>query len=298
MATPHKKLITNKGAWRLIESGFQDPYTNMASDEALLDFFSEGKIPPTLRFYGWKPGGFSLGCFQDAELLLNTEKCNRGAVPFVRRMTGGSIVYHGSDISYSIVCRREDLAVPRGLNESYKGLCGFLVSGFRNLGLDPQYSLSQPKRSIKSGGFCCQEEETYDITLNGRKLGGNAQRRRRDVVFQHGFLPLHNDFEKGFTFSKSGTSKIDTKVISLNEALGREVQYIEIKEVLVKAFKEAFKVELKEDFFTLEENMAIERLVSIKYSQDKWNIQGIDDARNHKKAFKSRSFSSEPAAMA
>jgi len=270
----------------------------MASDEVMLDLFSESKIPPTLRFYGWSSGSFSLGCFQDAEILLNTEKCNKDAVPFVRRMTGGGIVYHGSDISYSIVCRREDLAVPRRLNESYKGLCAFLISGFRNLGLDPQYSLSQPKRNIKSGGFCCQEEETYDITINGKKIGGNAQRRRRDVVFQHGFLPLYNDFEKGFTFSKRGTSSINNNVISLNEALGREVQYIEIKEVLRNAFKEVFNIQFREDFFTEEENMAIERLVSIKYSQDKWNIQGIDDARNHKKAFKSRSFSSEPAAMA
>ncbi|TXK87994.1 octanoyltransferase, partial [Parageobacillus sp. SY1] len=41
-----------KELWRFIDSGYCSPSFNMALDEALLDWHSEGKIPPTIRFYG------------------------------------------------------------------------------------------------------------------------------------------------------------------------------------------------------------------------------------------------------
>ena len=41
--------------WRFIRSGLGTPAYNMAMDEAITVAHSEGKVPPTLRFYGWNP---------------------------------------------------------------------------------------------------------------------------------------------------------------------------------------------------------------------------------------------------
>ena len=49
----------NKELWRFIDSGNCSPSFNMALDEALLDWHSEGKIPPVIRFYGWNPATLS-----------------------------------------------------------------------------------------------------------------------------------------------------------------------------------------------------------------------------------------------
>ena len=46
---------------------------NMALDEALLDWHSEGKIPPVIRFYGWNPATLSVGYFQKVEKEIDME---------------------------------------------------------------------------------------------------------------------------------------------------------------------------------------------------------------------------------
>lgn len=53
-----------KEVWRFIDSGDCSPSFNMALDEVLLQWHSEGKIPPTIRFYGWNPATLSIGYFQ------------------------------------------------------------------------------------------------------------------------------------------------------------------------------------------------------------------------------------------
>ena len=47
--------------WRLLWSGYADGYTNMAVDEAMMWAAAEGRVPPTLRLYAWRPAAVSLG---------------------------------------------------------------------------------------------------------------------------------------------------------------------------------------------------------------------------------------------
>ncbi|RKY67589.1 MAG: lipoate--protein ligase family protein, partial [Candidatus Latescibacterota bacterium] len=50
--------------WRLLETGFCGAAYNMAVDEAILLTCIQGEVPPTVRFYGWKPAAVSVGYFQ------------------------------------------------------------------------------------------------------------------------------------------------------------------------------------------------------------------------------------------
>ena len=272
-----------KQAWRFIPDGFSSPFSNMATDEVLLEFYSAGKIKPTFRVYGWSPGGFSLGYFQNARDVLNIDKCQREDVPFVRRMTGGSVIYHKGDISYSLVCSRKDLGIKGSLLDSYKIVSSFLIRFYRRLGLEVEFAGSKSRTAGE--GFCSQAREIYDIVIEGRKIGGSAQRRRRDILFQHGSIPLQNSFQLAAEFSKSGPGKMGPVSISLDEVLGRVLDYRPAEQLLKDAFQETFNVEFEEDYLSYyEDKMRIE-LVKNKYSRPEWNLERNNYAPALKKTF-------------
>ena len=56
---------------RIIVSGKNDGATNMATDEAILQAYKEGKAPATLRIYGWDPACISIGRFQKVDDVIN-----------------------------------------------------------------------------------------------------------------------------------------------------------------------------------------------------------------------------------
>ena len=73
---------------------------NMSIDEALL----ETATIPTIRFYGWRSPALSFGYFgkfSDVAIYANERD-------LVRRWTGGGIVFHGDDLTYSIVIPASD----------------------------------------------------------------------------------------------------------------------------------------------------------------------------------------------
>ncbi len=68
---------------------------NMAIDEALL----ESAAAPSIRFYRWESPALSFGYFgRFADVADKASECD-----LVRRWTGGGIVFHGEDLTYSIV---------------------------------------------------------------------------------------------------------------------------------------------------------------------------------------------------
>src|SRR5436190_1232995 len=75
---------------------------NMAIDEALL----ETAIVPTIRFYRWRSPALSFGYFgKFSEVAIYAAERD-----LVRRWTGGGIVFHGDDLTYSIVIPANDPA--------------------------------------------------------------------------------------------------------------------------------------------------------------------------------------------
>ncbi len=74
-----------KEVWRFIDSGECSPAFNMALDEALMEWHSEGKIPPVIRFYGWNPPTLSIGYFQNVDREINMDSVIRHGLGFVRQ---------------------------------------------------------------------------------------------------------------------------------------------------------------------------------------------------------------------
>jgi lipoyl(octanoyl) transferase len=264
--------------WRLIHSGACDGYSNMAIDEALLACFDPYSSLPLLRIYGWEPPALSLGRFQKGGEVLNRELCTRGGVAVVRRITGGGVIYHADEITYSIVCAPRHAPTAASIKESFRVLTSFIIRFYGKLGLDPCYvSESSPDGPVMGGrsAFCFAGRESYDILIEGKKIGGNAQRRLKNVIFQHGSIPLANCAEFGAALLDNPPMGIGKVTTGLRD-LGVNQEKEELQRLMAQAFAESMSAEINEDSLTREEEARAASLALGKHSLDSWVWEGIE----------------------
>ena len=251
----------------------------MAIDEALLRSFDPALSLPVLRLYGWNPPTLSLGRFQKAAEVLDLERCRDDDVSVVRRMTGGGVIYHADELTYSLVCAPGQIPPASSIKDSFRVLTGFLLAFYRALGLDAAYAVDAAPEGTRLGertAFCFAGKESFDILANGRKIGGNAQRRLKGVIFQHGSIPLQNRAVTGLTYMKEQIAVHAEGTASLAEygvSVGRE----ELLELLAATFGTHFGVKLRNDSQTEREQADMKRLLSSRYSADLWNLEGAGE---------------------
>jgi len=248
--------------WRLIELTVNDAYMNMAIDEAILTMIQKGKSPNTIRFYRWNPSAVSIGYFQSLIDEVDIEACKKLNVDIVRRITGGGAVYHdyNGEVTYSVIASKENPKIPEDILESYNVLCNGIVLGLKKLGLNPAF------------------KPINDIVVNGKKISGNAQTRKLNVILQHGTILIDVDVEKMFKVLRVSDEKIKDKMISsvkervtsIKRELGREVDFNEVAEALKKGFEEALNIKLSPGRLAEEEKTLAEKLKMEKYSSKEW----------------------------
>lgn len=270
--------------WRVIHSGISSAAENMAIDEAILLACSTGQVPPTLRFYGWKPAAMSLGYFQKAHKEVNVSECQQQGVDVVRRLTGGRAVLHDNELTYSVCIPEDHPLIPRSITASYCLISKGLIAGLTKLGIAAVMSASreesgQPKKEHSSSA-CFDAPAQYELTVGGRKLAGSAQVRKEGVLLQHGSLLL--DFQPEqvaalLDVPQAGqrqrlAAMLNKSATSVREILGRSVGWQESCEAISAAFGPALGVSLQPEGLTVQERAAAECLVRDKYSQDSWNF--------------------------
>jgi lipoyl(octanoyl) transferase len=268
---------TTATTWRLIDSGPLDGPSNMALDEALLSCFDARCSAPVLRLYGWQPSAFSLGRFQQAAAVLDTRRCNAANVAVVRRITGGGCIFHAEELTYSIICSPEHLSGITGVKESYRRLCGFLLLTYQQLGLAPAYAIDAPQRPARLGErtpLCFAGTEEYDILCAGHKLGGNAQRRCRGLIFQHGSIPLEPTHSQAEPYLRCAEPALTQRATSLAEA-GCPITAEALKSALITAFASNLDISLHATPFTDQEQERAAQLRENKYQTTAWNLQGV-----------------------
>lgn len=266
-------------SWRLIESGLLSGAENMAIDEALLNSFDPISSSPVLRLYGWSPPALSLGRFQKAGEVLELERCISSGVSVVRRITGGGVIYHADELTYSIVCAPHQIPPTSSVKDSFRVLTTFLLEFYRRLGLVSGYAVDEGSQNHCLGqrtAFCFAGRETFDIVVKGRKMGGNAQRRLKNVIFQHGSIPLLNHAPLGLSFLKERVPDLAKGAGCLAEC-GISMERDRLLQHLVAAFETSFGVYLQPDELSAHELQSAERLCSMKYTSDRWNLEGTGD---------------------
>jgi lipoate-protein ligase A len=264
-----------------MDTGPLDGPSNMALDEALLSSFDPATSPPVFRLYGWNPPAFSIGRFQDAEKTLDPGKCRDAGIEAVRRMTGGGIIYHADEITYSIVCAQKHISGVSSVKETFRKLCAFLLGAYRKLGLDAGFAVERDFSGAMLGrrtAVCFAGKEEYDIIVGGRKIGGNAQRRIKNVIFQHGSIPLSNCLAEAMSYlrEKERPALLEQSTVSLGE-LAIVPDIGTLKNILAESFEDYLEVSLIPTGLDGTELRIMKHLRENKYSSATWNREGICD---------------------
>ena len=266
----------SKQKWRFIDSGNKCGPENMAIDDALLQSFDSHSSYPVFRLYGWSPPALSLGRFQQASEELDLPICCKNGVPVVRRITGGGVIFHADELTYSIVCASHQIPASNSIKDSFRVLTGFLLQFYRNLGLNASYALDSKAKGENFGertGFCFAGKESYDILIDGSKIGGNAQRRMKLVIFQHGSIPLIGRLEDAMQFLRLPIAGLEERVTCLSdESIAPDYDFLKAR--LKDAFCNNLDAELIDETLTDTEQECAARLKSEKYLNESWNLRG------------------------
>lgn len=241
---------------------------NMAVDEYL--FLLAQKSQKTyLRFYTWLRPTASLGCSQDINKVLNLEECRKRGVDVVRRMTGGKLVLHHLEVTYSVASARADLFTPT-LEGSYRLISEALVLGLRSMGLPAELAASTPAAYARSHLPCFAYPARNEVEINGRKAIGSAQKRSGLSFLQHGSIPLVKEVELLSAISYGLDPARADSMTSLSDELGKAVSYDRAVDHLVEGFKQQFQVELTERQLRPEESRIVARIENLKYASWSW----------------------------
>jgi lipoate-protein ligase A len=248
----------------------------MAVDEALFRCFDPVVSQPVLRLYGWQPSALSLGRFQKAADDLDLPLCTVENLCVVRRITGGGAIYHADELTYSLVCSPQQIPPATSVKDSFRVLTSFLLGFYRALGLSADYAVDLAPFGSTLGErtpLCFAGKESYDIMLHGRKIGGNAQRRSREIIFQHGSIPLLNRVPQGLHYLKIRPQGVEQSSTCLNDE-GVTAGSEQLKQSLVQQFAGQLRAELQFGGLSHQECVLSEQLMNDKYGNDSWNLEG------------------------
>jgi lipoate-protein ligase A len=175
--------------WFFIQSGPGAPAYNMALDEALLESAPQ-RARPALRFYSWT---------QPAATFGYSQKYSQAAAmtplrPLVRRPTGGGLVPHDADWTYSLVFPAQHPWHRLKAAESYRRLHEWIAAAFARLGVPASLAASCQK---EMPGQCFAGPDKSDLLWRGRKIAGAAQRRTRAGLLIQGSVQPPPGLDRG-----------------------------------------------------------------------------------------------------
>ena len=223
------------------EAGAHSAAMNMAIDEALLEYATI----PLIRFYRWQSPALSFGYFGRFTDVASYQRER----DLVRRWTGGGIVFHGEDLTYSLVIPTSDMAFAESSISIYekihRALCDALsqtrqravVAGVGSSavalakadGPDPSSATMATRTGISDAGYSCFANPVRaDVMIDGRKIAGAAQRRTRHGLLQQGSIQgieLGNSLTEQFAQALSTSCrerKVDEEILNRARELAEQ----------------------------------------------------------------------------
>ncbi len=232
----------------ILETGDKIGPWNMAVDEVLLYNCEE----PVLRIYGWSKPCISIGYFQSIE-EVDYKKCKEENIDVVRRITGGGAVFHDMELTYSFVTKD----YPQNILESYEQISEIIIQTLKKLGHDAKFS------------------PLNDVTVNGKKVCGNAQTRKNNTLLQHGTILLEVDVEKMFSLLKVPIEKISDKEISdvKNRVAGISKTFEQVSDALKNSARDIFGCDLVSYKLSQDELESCQKLMYEKFSSKNWTFR-------------------------
>lgn len=267
--------------WRLLDTGSNNAYFNMAVDEAIVKIQEKNPVSPTVRFYQWMPAGLSLGYFQNINKEIDINICKENNVDIVRRLTGGRAVLHDKELTYSLILSEKYNYLPKSVLDSYKIISKGILTAFHSLGIEAELKGVEKNKKAPKGfsSACFDAPSWYEVVVNNKKLVGSAQARKNGVILQHGSIPFDMDVDLLFKLLKSKNEKSRermkrrflNKATTVNWLVGEKIKISQLKKALIDAWEKEFAITLVEGELSFAEKQLVDKLIADKYITKQWN---------------------------
>ena len=225
-----------------------DPAFNLASEEYLL------KQKGGYYIYLWKNApSVIVGINQNTLEEVNLDFTEKNGIKVIRRLTGGGAVYHDlQNLCYTVIAPFDESV------NNYKKFTMPVIEYLNSLGINAEFS------------------GRNDITVDGKKISGNAETVYNGKVMHHGTLLFNTDMSVLSGALKPSKLKIESKGIKSVRARVTNIYQELPQKITIDQFKEGLKSyfasSLEEYTFSKEDLVQIEKLVKEKYSTYDWNI--------------------------
>lgn len=190
---------------------------NMAIDEALLETVDR----PSIRFYRWNHPALSFGYFgKFSDVTRHAPERD-----IVRRWTGGGIVFHGTDLTYSIVIPANDPSFSESAMSIYETTHDAIRTALAATGKNAELAKAAAPKISDS---CFANAVRADVLWSGKKIAGAAQRRTRRGLLQQGSIQnveLAPSFESEFCAQLSlncREGKLDAHLLQRAQQIAQE----------------------------------------------------------------------------
>ena len=165
--------MSTENTWYLWRDDDRPAAENMAIDDLLLQSMQQAQPQATLRFYGWSEPAYSIGYFQPYA------SAPQGEHRIVRRPSGGGVVDHRNDITFTLVFPASDPLFQCDRFESYRRINEAICNAFKSIDIDCiLYDNDIPKDFDRSYLVCFEQPAKFDVITSRGKLCGGAQRRK------------------------------------------------------------------------------------------------------------------------
>lgn len=153
---------------------------NMALDEVLL---ARLQTTPLLRVYRWERPAVSFGYFTPWRPVAD----HYPGRDLVRRWTGGGVVEHGDDLTYSMLLPRSHPLSNGPAGHPYRAIHEALRSALQRLGwAEADLAETADPPTGLAAEACFARPVRHDLLSGGRKISGAAQRRTQAGLLHQG----------------------------------------------------------------------------------------------------------------
>jgi len=177
--------------------GAHPPAENMRRDAALLAAAAAAPArPAVLRLFRFAPAGVTLGASQRAERELDLGRLAALGATWALRPTGGRAIWHDEEWTFSLAARLGPDGWAPAAAAAYERTARLLAEALRSLGVPVDLSpgtprgVGAPRAASGPAAPCFASTARHELTLEGRKFAGIAQRESGGAILQQGSLLL------------------------------------------------------------------------------------------------------------
>lgn len=246
----------------------------MAVDEALSLGLSaaECDFDGFIRFYQWDPPTLSFGYNQKIERLLDIQKALSLGYGVVKRMSGGKMVFHANEWTFSLGFRLVDLQLngKETFLEMFMNAINPLLMALRSLGIPARFSDSRElRRDTGNSIHCYAAAAGHSIFAGSEKLIGAAAVIKGSCMTIHGSIPITVKYPPSELFLRTTAIEAGVHMTCLEKYLEAEV-IEKIPQRVSEKYSELFNCKVTNSDLSVEEDARVRILSKEKYSDLSW----------------------------